>query len=64
MLAQGRFTLGLGTRSARRSKKRYGASFDKPVARMAELVSALRAIFATWETGARLDFAASSTGTP
>ena len=56
VLAQGRFTLGLGTQIRTQIEKRYGASFDKPVARMAELVSALRAIFATWETGARLDF--------
>ncbi len=56
VLAQGRFTLGLGTQIRTQIEKRYGASFDKPVARMSELVSALRAIFATWETGERLDF--------
>ncbi len=37
-------------------EKRYGASFDRPIARMRELVGALRAIFASWETGERLDF--------
>jgi probable F420-dependent oxidoreductase len=56
VLAQGRFTLGLGTQIRPQIEKRYGVSFDKPVARMSELVSALRAIFATWETGERLDF--------
>src|SRR5205085_6042849 len=29
---------------------------DKPVARMTELVAALRAIFAAWNSGQRLDF--------
>ncbi|MFN8033886.1 MAG: TIGR03617 family F420-dependent LLM class oxidoreductase [Mycobacterium sp.] len=56
LLAQGRFTLGLGTQVRAQIEKRYGAAFDKPVARMRELVGALRAIFATWETGERLDF--------
>jgi probable F420-dependent oxidoreductase len=56
LLAQGRFTLGLGTQVRAQIEKRYGASFDRPVARMKEMVGALRAIFATWETGERLDF--------
>ncbi len=56
LLAKGRFTLGLGTQVRAQVEKRYGAAFDKPVARMSELVRALRAIFATWETGERLDF--------
>ena len=56
LLAQGRFILGLGTQVRAQVEKRYGAAFDKPVARMSELVRALRAIFATWETGERLDF--------
>jgi probable F420-dependent oxidoreductase len=56
LLAKGRFTLGLGTQVRAQIEKRYGAAFDRPVARMAEMVGALRAIFATWETGERLDF--------
>lgn len=56
ILAQGRFTLGLGTQIRTQIEKRYGAPFDKPVARMVELVGALRAIFDTWSTGERLDF--------
>ena len=53
---EGRFTLGLGAQVRAQVEKRYGASFDRPIARMRELVAALRAIFATWETGDRLDF--------
>jgi probable F420-dependent oxidoreductase len=56
LLSGGRFTLGLGTQIRTQVEKRYGASFDRPVARMAELVGALRAIFATWQNGERLDF--------
>ena len=56
ILTKGRFTLGLGTQIRTQIEKRFGAEFDKPVARMVELVGALRAIFATWATGERLDF--------
>ncbi|SEH89925.1 probable F420-dependent oxidoreductase, MSMEG_2256 family [Mycolicibacterium rutilum] len=56
LLAQGRFTLGLGTQVRAQVEKRYGAAFERPVARMKEMVGALRAVFAAWETGERLDF--------
>jgi len=56
LLSGGRFTLGLGTQIRTQIEKRYGASFDRPVARMRELIGALRAIFAVWESGERLDF--------
>ncbi|MCT7661023.1 TIGR03617 family F420-dependent LLM class oxidoreductase [Mycobacterium deserti] len=56
LLSGGRFTLGLGTQIRTQIEKRYGADFDKPVARMTELVAALRAIFTTWTTGERLNF--------
>ena len=56
LLTRGRFTLGLGSQVRAQVEKRYGASFDRPIARMRELVGALRAIFATWETGQPLDF--------
>lgn len=56
LLSGGRFTLGLGTQIRTQIEKRYGAQFDQPVARMRELVSALRAIFDVWQNGGRLDF--------
>ena len=56
ILTKGRFTLGLGTQIRTQIEKRFGADFDRPVARMTELVAALRAIFDTWSDGARLDF--------
>jgi probable F420-dependent oxidoreductase len=56
LLSGGRFTLGLGSQIRAQVEKRYGASFDRPIARMRELVAALRAIFASWELGTPLDF--------
>lgn len=56
LLSGGRFTLGLGTQIRTQIEKRYGAQFDRPVDRMRELIGALRAIFAAWQDGARLDF--------
>lgn len=56
LLAEGRFILGLGTQVRAQVENRYGAAFDRPVARMKEMVAALQAVFAAWETGERLDF--------
>ncbi len=50
-LAGGRFALGLGTQIRTHVERRFGAEFDRPVERMADLVGALRAIFAAFETG-------------
>ena len=56
LLSEGRFALGLGTQIRTQIEKRFGAEFDRPVARMTELIAALRAIFESWATGERLDF--------
>ena len=56
LLSEGRFALGLGTQIRTQIEKRFGAQFDKPVARMTELIAALRAIFESWATGERLNF--------
>src|ERR1041384_5275398 len=49
-ISEGRFILGLGPQIRAQIEKRYGADFDRPVARIKELVAALRAIFATWNS--------------
>ncbi len=54
-LSGGRFTLGLGTQIRTHIERRFGAEFDRPVARMRDTVDALRAIFTTWQDGERLD---------
>jgi probable F420-dependent oxidoreductase len=59
LLSGGRFILGLGTQVRAQIEKRFGAQFDNPVARMTEMIAALRAIFDAWnsgDSGGRLDF--------
>ncbi len=56
LLSGGGFKLGLGTQIRTQIEKRFGADFDRPVARMTELIAALRAIFHAWQTGERLNF--------
>lgn len=56
LLSEGKFILGLGTQVRAQIEKRYGVEFDRPVARMKEMVGALRAIFASWNEDERLDF--------
>jgi len=55
LLSGGRFTLGLGTQIRTHIERRFGADFDRPVARMRDTVEAVRAVFATWQDGERLD---------
>jgi probable F420-dependent oxidoreductase len=54
--SRGRFILGLGAQIRTHIEKRYSAAYDRPVARMRELVLAMRAIWRCWYEGARLDF--------
>lgn len=52
----GRFILGLGPQIRTHVEKRLGGTWGQPVARLRELVLALRAIWECWNTGAELDF--------
>jgi probable F420-dependent oxidoreductase len=52
----GRFRLGLGSQIKVHIEKRYGSKWDRPAARMAETIAAIKAIFAAWEGQSRLDF--------
>jgi probable F420-dependent oxidoreductase len=52
----GRFIMGLGAQIRTHVEKRYSAAYDHPVRRMHELVRAVRAIWASWNEGVRLDF--------
>jgi probable F420-dependent oxidoreductase len=56
LLSGGRFFLGLGTQIRPQIEKRFGAQFEHPVARMIELIGALRAIFEAWNSGVPLNF--------
>jgi probable F420-dependent oxidoreductase len=52
----GRFRLGLGSQIKVHIEKRYGSRWDRPAARMAETIAAIKAIFSAWEGQCRLDF--------
>jgi len=52
----GRFTLGLGSQIKPHITRRYSMPWSSPAARMREMVQAIRAIFADWYDGQKLDF--------
>ncbi|WP_395657340.1 TIGR03617 family F420-dependent LLM class oxidoreductase [Nocardioides sp.] len=56
LLAKGRFRLGLGSQVRPHIEHRYGATWDRPAARMREAVLAVKAILGAWQDGSRLDF--------
>jgi probable F420-dependent oxidoreductase len=55
-LSGGRFILGLGTQVKAHIERRYGMAWDAPVARLRDYIQAIRAIWNTWQTGAKLDY--------
>ncbi len=55
-LSRGGFMLGLGTQVRANIERRYGMPFSPPVARLREMVLAIKAIFRCWQDGERLDF--------
>lgn len=56
LLSKGRFRLGLGSQIRPHIEHRYGATWDRPAARMRETVLAVKAILTAWQEGTRLDF--------
>jgi len=52
----GRFRMGLGSQIKPHIEKRFSMPWSHPAARMRELILAMRAIWATWTTGAPLEF--------
>lgn len=56
VLSEGRFVLGLGSQVRPHIVNRFSESWSAPAARMAELVRAVRAIWAAWEGEAELRF--------
>lgn len=55
-ISGGRFLLGLGSQVQPHIEKRFSMPWSRPAARMAEFVQAVRAIWATWQTGEPLRF--------
>src|SRR4051812_38436971 len=56
LASHGRFRLGLGTQIKPHIEKRFSMPWSSPVERMRELVLAIRAIWARWHEGTKLDF--------
>ncbi|WP_068280522.1 TIGR03617 family F420-dependent LLM class oxidoreductase [Aldersonia kunmingensis] len=54
--SNGRLHLGLGSQIKPHIERRFSMPWSAPADRMAEFVSALRAIWHSWETGDKLDF--------
>jgi probable F420-dependent oxidoreductase len=52
----GRVVLGMGSQVRRHIEKRFSSTWSHPAARMREYVLALRAIWASWNEGAGLEF--------
>ncbi|MBB4905151.1 TIGR03617 family F420-dependent LLM class oxidoreductase [Actinophytocola algeriensis] len=55
-MSGGRFVLGLGSQVSAHITRRFSMPWSAPAARMREFVLALRAIWASWQTGDRLHF--------
>ncbi len=57
LYSQGRMSLGLGSQIKPHITKRFSMPWSHPAARMREFVLAMRAIWANWQEGTKLDFA-------
>lgn len=54
--SRGRFVLGLGSQIQAHIERRFSMPWSAPAERMREYLSALQAIWSSWQTGAKLDF--------
>lgn len=55
-LTRGRFMLGLGSQVQPHIQRRFDMPWSKPATRMREFIEAMKAIWAAWATGDKLDF--------
>jgi probable F420-dependent oxidoreductase len=56
LFSEGRFILGLGSQIKAHIEKRFSMPWSHPAARMREFILAMRAIWACWNDGEKLDF--------
>jgi probable F420-dependent oxidoreductase len=54
--SEGRFNLGLGSQIKAHITRRFSMEWSHPAARMREMILAIRAIWAAWTDGSKLDF--------
>jgi len=55
-VSRGRLFLGLGTQVRAHVERRFSSAFEHPAARITDYIHCLRAIWATFQTGARPDY--------
>ncbi|GAB4543242.1 MAG: LLM class F420-dependent oxidoreductase [Anaerolineae bacterium] len=55
-LSNGRFILGLGSQVKAHNERRFGVKWEAPVARLREVILAVRALWDTWQNGTELNF--------
>jgi probable F420-dependent oxidoreductase len=55
LVSGGRFQLGLGSQVQPHIERRFAMPWSQPAARMEDFIAAVRAIWATWATGDRLN---------
>ncbi|MEJ7585829.1 MAG: TIGR03617 family F420-dependent LLM class oxidoreductase, partial [Acidimicrobiales bacterium] len=56
VLSKGRFLLGLGSQIKPHIERRFSMPWSHPAPRMREYVQAMRAVWAAWNDGEKLDF--------
>src|SRR5215813_12775531 len=56
LASKGRFFLGLGSQIKPHIERRFSMPWSHPAARMREYILAMRAIWASWSDGTKLDF--------
>ena len=55
-MSEGRFILGLGTQVKAHIERRFGMTWEAPAAKLREMILAMRALWDTWQNGAKLNF--------
>ena len=56
LASKGRFALGIGSQIKPHIERRFSMPWSHPAPRMREFILAMRAIWAAWNTGEKLDF--------
>ncbi len=54
--SQGRTVIGLGTQVKGHNERRFGVKWERPVAKMREVILAMRAFWDCWQNGTKLNF--------
>lgn len=54
--SQGRFVVGLGTQVKGHNERRLGVKWERPVAKLREVILAMRAFWDCWQNGTKLNF--------